>query len=69
MNWDLPSKRIMLPLHVEPASRRVMGGSSGCVHHYADEGRHEGNGTVSWTCANCDRVVSFDTTPGYVKGS
>ena len=66
MNTPLPPKKIMLPMNVNPASRRTEGGRDSCVHHYV--ARTEGLACVSWICANCDRVVKFEVFEAYRKG-
>ena len=68
MNAPLPPKKIMLPMNVNPASRRTEGGKDSCLHHYPDEARYEGNKYVAWTCSNCDRVVKFEVFEPYRKG-
>jgi len=65
MKTPLPEKKLMLPMNVNPASRSARGGSDACRHHYSDSSRRESNGRVEWVCANCDRLVSFETMKGY----
>lgn len=55
----LPSKKIMIPMHVNPASRYVIGGRESCGHHYSDQSMMEHKNKVEWVCSNCDRICGF----------
>ena len=55
----LPGKKIMIPMHLNPASRYTMGGTDSCMHHYADASKKIFRDKVEWTCANCDRICGF----------
>jgi hypothetical protein len=59
MNAPLPPKKIMIPMHLNPASRYNIGGRPFCLHHYSDASKREFRDKVEWTCSNCDRVCGF----------
>jgi hypothetical protein len=59
MRAPLPPKKILIPMHLNPASRYVRGGREDCPHHYAEDSKRIFLRTVEWVCANCDRICGF----------